>query len=191
MARWSDGKPRPLNAKEQAQRHEERFATEVAASERLGALALGPAEDETARIRRLQVDLGIVRFEDLPEAKPLLEVDRVLKANLQRITDERDLINVERYLWSGALGPSGAAPPKGAKAAEFREKRDRLKAKLKSALLSHRRPKLTRFPKQSLELSRFSRRTILPRVAPTWGRAWPRWTIWKSLFRPDCMTSAL
>jgi hypothetical protein len=127
MARWSDGKPRPLNAKEQAQRHEERFVTEVAASERLGALAREPAEGETARIRRLQVELGIVRFEDLPEAKPLLEIDRVLKAHAERIADETSLIHIQKYL-SGALG---VVAPKGPKAQEFKEKRDRLKTKLK------------------------------------------------------------
>jgi hypothetical protein len=124
--------PRPpaLTAKEQAQRHEERFATEVAASERLTALARQPVEDESARIRRLQAELGIVRFEDLPTAKPLLAIERTLKANLERIADETALIHVERYL-SGAMGALGASPPKGAKAEEFREKRDRLRAKLK------------------------------------------------------------
>jgi hypothetical protein len=123
-------RPPALTAKEQAQRHEERFATEAAASERLGVLVRQPVDDESARIRRLQQALGIVRFDDLPAAKPLLEIDRVLKAHAQRIADETALIHTERYL-AGSAGASGAVPPKGAKAQEFREKRDRLKAKLK------------------------------------------------------------
>jgi hypothetical protein len=146
MARWGDGKPRPLTGKEQFAAREERITREAETTERLTALALGPAEDETARIRRLQAEFNIVPFADLPEAKPLLEVDRVLKANLQRITDERDLINVERYLWSGALGPSGAAPPKGAKAEEFRERRDRLKARLKVGTVEPPAPKADALP---------------------------------------------
>jgi hypothetical protein len=139
--------PRPpaLTAKEQAQRHEERFATEAAASERLGALARQPVEDETARIRRLQAELGIVRFEDLPAAKPLLAIERTLKASLQRIMDERDLIHTERYL-SGAMGSLGIAPPTGEKAKEFRERRDRLKAKLKVGTVEPPAPKADALP---------------------------------------------
>lgn len=127
MARF---RPAGLTGKEQDALREERITREAEATERLTALARQPVEDETARIRRLQAELGITRFEDLPAAKPLLEIDRVLKANLQRITDETALIHTERYL-AGSLGASGAVPPKGPKAAKFREKRDRLKAKLK------------------------------------------------------------
>jgi hypothetical protein len=136
--------PRPpaLTAKEQAQRHEERFATEAEATERLAALARQPVEDEGRRIRRLQAELSIVRFEDLPAAKRFLAIERTLKASLERIRDETALIHVERYL----AGSQGLAPPKGEKAKEFRERRDRLKAKLKVGTIEPPAPKADALP---------------------------------------------
>jgi hypothetical protein len=136
-------KPPALTAREQAQRHEERFAVEAAASERLGALAREPVDDETARIRQLQVELGITRFENLASAKPLLSIERTLKTSLQRIMDERDLIFVERHL-AGSM--QGLAAPKGEKAQEFRDKRDRLKAKLKVGTVEPPAPKADALP---------------------------------------------
>jgi hypothetical protein len=157
--------PRPpaLTAREQIQRGEERFATEVAASERLGALALEPVDVETQRIRKLQAELNITRFEDLPAAKPFLAIARTLKASLQRIMDERDLIGVERYL----AGSQALVSPKGEKAREFRERRDRLKAKLKVGTVEPPAPKPGALPEtitRALEV--FSDKAVRDRPKP-------------------------
>jgi hypothetical protein len=152
-------KPRALNFEEQRIRTEERFATEAEATERLTALALEPVDAEAQRIRRLQTELGIVRFEDLAEAKPLLAIERVLKASLERIGDEAALIAIERHLWS--------APPKGEKAKEFRERRDRLKAKLKVGTVEPPAPKADALPEtitRALEV--FSDKAVKDRPAP-------------------------
>jgi hypothetical protein len=74
--------------------------------------------------------LGVVPFESVPPAKPLLEIARVLRSNRIRIEDERDLLSVERHL-SGAMGASGLGAPKGEKAKEFTARRDQLRKKLK------------------------------------------------------------
>src|SRR5258708_1690897 len=95
-------RPRPLSFEEQTQRHEERISREAEAAIAQLASARQPVDDESARIRRLQTELGIVRFEDLPAAKQFLAIERTLKSSLQRIMDERDLIHVERHL-AGAM----------------------------------------------------------------------------------------
>jgi hypothetical protein len=119
-----------MTAKEQAIRHEERLAVDAAAAARRAALALEDVGDETARIRKLQADLGIKRFETVAEAAPLLEIERVLRNNYTRIQDERDLLSIERYL-SGGMGAAGIVAPRGEKAKEFAARRDQLKKKLK------------------------------------------------------------
>jgi hypothetical protein len=157
-------KPPALSAKEQAQRYEERLATEAEASARLGALAREPVDAEVQRIRALQRSLNIVRFEDLPAAKPLLAIERTLTTSLQRIKDERDLIHVERYL-SGAM--QGLAAPTGEKAKEFRERRDKLKAKLKVGTAEPPAPKADALPETIVRaLEVFSDKPVKDRPAP-------------------------
>jgi hypothetical protein len=142
MARF---RPVPYSEKEQLDRNAERISREAESAERLGALAREPIDTEAQRIRRLQVELNIVRFEDLASAKPFLGIERTLKANLQRIVDERDLIHIERHL-AGAMGSLGVAAPTGEKAREFRERRDRLKAKLKAGTVEPPAPKADALP---------------------------------------------
>jgi hypothetical protein len=126
MARF---RPVPASEKAQLDRNAERITREAEAAERLTALALGPADAEAQRIRQLQQTLGITPFSDLPEARPLLEVDRLLKKNLERIRDELALISVSRLL-SGEMGFAGVPTPEGPRRREFEAKRDALRAKL-------------------------------------------------------------
>jgi hypothetical protein len=133
------------SGKEQLAKAAERITREAETTERLTALALKPVDAEAQRIRQLQQTLNIVRFEDLPAAAPFLAIERTLKASLQRIMDERDLIHVERHL-AGAMGSLGVAPPTGEKAKEFRERRDRLKAKLKVGTTEPPAPKADALP---------------------------------------------
>jgi hypothetical protein len=159
-------KPPALNAKEQAQRYEERLAVETESTVRLGALAREPVDAEAQRIRKLQAELNIVRFEDLAAAKPFLAIERTLKSSLQRIMDERDLIHTEEYL-RGGMGSQGVAPPTGEKAKEFRERRDRLKAKLKVGTVESPAPKADALPEtitRALEV--FSDKAVKDRPAP-------------------------
>jgi hypothetical protein len=133
------------SGKEQLPRSAERITREAETTERLTALALEPVDAEAQRIRRLQVELGVVRFEDLPAAKPFLAIERTLKTSLQRIMDERDLIHIEAHL-SGAMGSLGVAAPTGEKAKEFRERRDRLREKLKVGTVEPPAPKADALP---------------------------------------------
>lgn len=91
-------RPRPLSAKQQADLHGERFDRDAEAARRRADAALADAGDDAARIRRLQGELNIRRFEDIPEAKPLLQVQSVLQGHLARISDEEELLAVQRYL---------------------------------------------------------------------------------------------
>jgi hypothetical protein len=159
-------KPRPLTQEQQIARGEERFSREAAATERLAALAREPVDAEAQRIRRLQAELSITRFEDLPAAKPLLAIERTLKASLQRIMDERDLIHIERHL-SGAMGSQGVVAPTGEKAKEFKERRDRLKTKLKVGSVEPPAPKPGALPDSIVRaLEVFSDKAVKDRPAP-------------------------
>jgi hypothetical protein len=163
MARF---RPAGLTEKEQLARNAERVTRDVEAAERLGALAREPVDAETQRIRRLQTELNIVRFEDLPKAQPFLAIERTLRASLQRIVDERDLIHIERHL-AGAMGSLGIAPPTGEKGKEFRARRDTLKAKLKVGTTEPPAPKADALPEtitRALEV--FSDKAVKDRPAP-------------------------
>jgi hypothetical protein len=133
------------SGKEQLTRSAERVTREAEATERMTALALEPVDAETQRIRRLQAELNIVRFEDLPVAAPFLAIERTIKSSLQRIMDERDLIHVERHL-AGAMGSLGIAAPTGEKAKEFRARRDKLREKLKVGTVAPPAPKADALP---------------------------------------------
>jgi hypothetical protein len=163
MARF---RPAGLTEKEQIARGEERFSREAEATERLTALALDPVDVEATRIRALQAELGITRFEDLPAAKPLLAIERTLKASLERIGDETALIHIERHL-SGAMGSAGIAAPTGEKTKEFRARRDKLQKKLKVGTVEPPVPKADALPEtiaRALEV--FSDKTVKDRPAP-------------------------
>jgi hypothetical protein len=125
-------KPRPLSVEQQKASNAERVDRDVAAGDRQqqGWLAARDADD--ARISKLQQSLGVTRFEDIPAVVPLLEIDRTLRKNLERLDDERELISVERYL-SGAMSMAGVSAPQGYRAQRFTEKRDKLRAKLQLA----------------------------------------------------------
>jgi hypothetical protein len=158
--------PAGSSEKEQRALREARITREAETTERLTALAREPVDAETARIRQLQQTLNIVRFEDLPAAKPFLAIERTIKSSLQRIMDERDLIHVERHL-AGAMGSLGVAPPTGEKAKEFRERRDRLRDRLKVGTVEPPAPQADALPEtitRALEV--FSDKAVKDRPAP-------------------------
>jgi hypothetical protein len=123
-------KPRPLSQAEQLEAGRQRFDAEAEGARRRADTAIKAVDDENMRLDRLMTALGVVPFESVPQAKPWLEIARVLRHNRDRIQDERDLLSIERYL-SGGMSASGVGAPKGPKAKEFAERRDQLKKKLK------------------------------------------------------------
>jgi hypothetical protein len=86
-------KPPALNAREQAERHAERFDAEAAAAARRANAALEEVGTEAARIRQTQELLGIRSFAD-----PSLEIEAALRVGLTRKRTERDYLALRRYL---------------------------------------------------------------------------------------------
>jgi hypothetical protein len=113
-----------LSAKQQADLHGERFDRDAEAARRRADSALADAGDETARVRRLQAELGIRVFESYPEVGPLLQIQKTLRSHLERLVDEAGLIDIERFLTFNST-------KRGPRIDDQRAMRDRLKAKLR------------------------------------------------------------
>jgi hypothetical protein len=103
MARF---KPAGLTGKEQAQRHEERLADEVASTAKRTAAARDDHSNRFDRLRKQAVALGICRADELPKLAPLLQIQRSLMAGVARVEVELDLISIERHLLKGGATPS-------------------------------------------------------------------------------------
>jgi hypothetical protein len=91
-------KPPALTAREQAQRHEEHFAREAAATTKRMAAARDDHLGHFDRLRQRAATLGIVRADALPQLAPLLAIQRSLQTGVERVLAELDLLDIERFL---------------------------------------------------------------------------------------------
>jgi hypothetical protein len=116
-------KPLALTAKEQAERHEERFQTEVDDVYKRMSAAARDADSYFDRLTRRAADLGITPVDAILELQPLLQIQRSLKAGVERVVVELDLISIERYLAKTDTGSS--------RREDLRTRRDVRRAQLK------------------------------------------------------------
>jgi hypothetical protein len=112
--------------KEQDAARREREQRDVDGADALLAARLEPVDAERARINKVQGEHKIVNFSDRADVKPLDAIRRSLRAGLQWIDDETDLIRSERWLASS----SDKIQPDRKR--DTKDRVARLKAKLKT-----------------------------------------------------------